>query len=209
MPSIDPLYLSDYRVRSYIRRCLEQKVSVATKQPTSFDQNLAFQLALCHSIGFGVARSDLKTQENLLKSGRSQEELDQAINLVHRWNTQRPRGPAYMNLLRLCYIQATDSTNVYRKSGKLDDAKAEIRQEIRDAGWHAAKDSRIITILIDSLSSLFVGQGLWDQAEELEMQAMETRKRMLGTEHPDTLTSMTKIALMNKKHDRYYQADEL
>ena len=88
-------------------------------------------------------------------------------------------------------------------------AEAEIRQEIRDAGWHAAKDSRIITILIDSLSFLFVGQGLWDQAEELETQAMETRKRMLGTEHPDTLITMANLALTHMNRGRWKEAKEL
>jgi len=211
LPSIDSFYRSDYRVRSYICRCLEQKVSVATKLPTSFDRDLAFQLALCHSMGFGVARSDTKTQENLLKSGRSREELDKAISSVHRWDTQRERlrGAVYMNLLRAGYIQATDLTNEYRKSGKLDDAKAKIRQEIRDAGWHAAEDSRIITILIDSLSFLLIGQGLWDQAEELEVQALETRKRVLGPEHPDTLISMANLASTYRNQGRWDHAEEL
>jgi len=162
-------------------------------------------------MGFGVARSDTKTQENLLKSGRSREELDKAISSVHRWDTQRERlrGAVYMNLLRAGYIQATDLTNEYRKSGKLDDAKAKIRQEIRDAGWHAAEDSRIITILIDSLSFLLIGQGLWDQAEELEVQALETRKRVLGPEHPDTLISMANLASTYRNQGRWDHAEEL
>ena len=110
MPLIDSFYRSDYRVRSYIRRCLEEKVSEAIKQLTSYDRSLAFQLALCQSIGFGAARSDTKIQENLLKSERSQEELDKAISSVHKWDTQSEglRGAVYMNLLRLGYIQATD-----------------------------------------------------------------------------------------------------
>ena len=162
-------------------------------------------------MGFGVARSDTKTQENLLKSGRSREELDKAISSVHRWDTQRERlrGAVYMNLLRAGYIQATDLTNEYRKSGKLDDAKAKIRQEIRDAGWHAAEDSRIVTILIDSLSFLLIGQGLWDQAEELEVQALETRKRVLGSEHPDTLTSVNNLALILRAQGKYVEAEKL
>ena len=158
-----------------------------------------------------MARSDTKTQENLLKSGRSREELDKAISSVHRWDTQRERlrGAVYMNLLRAGYIQATDLTNEYRKSGKLDDAKAKIRQEIRDAGWHAAEDSRIVTILIDSLSFLLIGQGLWDQAEELEVQALETRKRVLGSEHPDTLTSVNNLALILRAQGKYVEAETL
>ncbi|KAF2467718.1 uncharacterized protein BDR25DRAFT_233833, partial [Lindgomyces ingoldianus] len=36
--------------------------------------------------------------------------------------------------------------------------------------------------------------GRWKEAEELFVQVMETRKRVLGEEHPDTLTSMANLA---------------
>ncbi|PGG95437.1 hypothetical protein AJ79_10066, partial [Helicocarpus griseus UAMH5409] len=36
--------------------------------------------------------------------------------------------------------------------------------------------------------------GRWKDAEELEMQVMKIMKRVLGTEHPDTLTSMDNLA---------------
>jgi Tetratricopeptide repeat len=36
-------------------------------------------------------------------------------------------------------------------------------------------------------------QGQWKEAEELEVQVMETRKRVLGQEHPDTLISMNNL----------------
>ena len=114
-----------------------------------------------------------------------------------------------MNLLRLGYIQATDWTNIYRFSGKLDDAKAKIKQEIHDAGRYAAKDSRIVTILIDTLSFLLTGQGLCGQAEELRVQAMETRERVLGPEHPDTLTSMSNLASTYRNQGRWDKAEEL
>ena len=36
--------------------------------------------------------------------------------------------------------------------------------------------------------------GRWKEAEELEVQVMETRKQVLGPEHPDTLSSMANLA---------------
>ncbi|KAK3340124.1 P-loop containing nucleoside triphosphate hydrolase protein, partial [Neurospora tetraspora] len=38
-------------------------------------------------------------------------------------------------------------------------------------------------------------KGLWDEAEKLEVQVMETRKTKLGADHPDTLTSMALLFL--------------
>jgi hypothetical protein len=38
-------------------------------------------------------------------------------------------------------------------------------------------------------------QGRWEEAEQLDVQVMETRKEMLGEDHPDTLRSMSSLAL--------------
>ena len=36
-------------------------------------------------------------------------------------------------------------------------------------------------------------RGRWDRAETLEVQVMETRKKKLGADHPDTLISMANL----------------
>lgn len=48
--------------------------------------------------------------------------------------------------------------------------------------------------------------GRWREAEQLEVQMMETRKRVLGQEHPDTLTSMHNLAYTWKTQGRVTQA---
>ena len=35
--------------------------------------------------------------------------------------------------------------------------------------------------------------GRWNEAEELEVQVMDMRKKLLGAEHPDTLISMESL----------------
>jgi hypothetical protein len=49
---------------------------------------------------------------------------------------------------------------------------------------------------------LFYEGGQWQEAEELEVQVMETRKRVLGQEHPDTLTGMCNLAFTWKFQGR-------
>ena len=41
------------------------------------------------------------------------------------------------------------------------------------------------------------------------MQVMETRKRVLGDEHPDTLTSMANLAATYRNQGRWNGAEEL
>jgi hypothetical protein len=60
-----------------------------------------------------------------------------------------------------------------------------------------------------NLAATYQSQGRWTEAEELEVQAMETRKRVLGQEHPDTLTSMANLASMYRGQGRWIEAEEL
>src|ERR1700683_2860038 len=43
---------------------------------------------------------------------------------------------------------------------------------------------------------VFDEAGHWKDAEELDYEVMQTRKRVLGEEHPSTPTSMTNLALI-------------
>jgi hypothetical protein len=49
-----------------------------------------------------------------------------------------------------------------------------------------------------NLASTYWNQGQLQQAEKLEKKVMETRERVLGKEHPDTLTSIVNLAYTYK-----------
>ena len=49
----------------------------------------------------------------------------------------------------------------------------------------------------------------WKEAEELDVQVMETSLRVLGAEHPDTLTSMANLASTYRNQGRWKEAEEL
>ena len=55
----------------------------------------------------------------------------------------------------------------------------------------------------------FSKAGYWKEAVELEVQVMETRKRVLGEEHPSTLTTMRNLASTYRKQGRSKEAEEL
>ena len=60
-----------------------------------------------------------------------------------------------------------------------------------------------------NLASTYRNQGRWKEAEELEVKVMETRTRVLGEEHPSTLTSMANLASTYWKQGRWKEAEEL
>ncbi|OCK76768.1 hypothetical protein K432DRAFT_265065, partial [Lepidopterella palustris CBS 459.81] len=47
---------------------------------------------------------------------------------------------------------------------------------------------------INSLRLTYRNQGRWKEAEKMDVQVMEMSSRVLGEEHPDTLTSMAHLA---------------
>jgi Tetratricopeptide repeat len=58
-------------------------------------------------------------------------------------------------------------------------------------------------------ASTYRNQGRWQKAEELDVQVMETSSRVLGAEHPSTLTSMANLASTYRNQGRWQEAEEL
>ena len=60
-----------------------------------------------------------------------------------------------------------------------------------------------------SFLPLCTNQGRWEEAEIMEVQVMETKKRVLGEEHPDTLTSMVYLASKYRNQGQWEEAKKL
>jgi tetratricopeptide (TPR) repeat protein len=63
--------------------------------------------------------------------------------------------------------------------------------------------------LVWKCAMALLGDGRYNEAEELFVQVMETRKRVLGDEHPDTLTSIANLASTYWNQGRWKEAEEL
>jgi hypothetical protein len=62
---------------------------------------------------------------------------------------------------------------------------------------------------IANLALTYGKQGRWDEAKELDVQVIRTRKTKLGVDYPDTLTSMNNLAFTWKGHGRDTEALKL
>ena len=61
----------------------------------------------------------------------------------------------------------------------------------------------------ENLASTYQNQGRWNEVEELEDQVMDMRKKLLGAEHPDTLTSMADLASTYRKQEKWNEVEKL
>jgi hypothetical protein len=59
---------------------------------------------------------------------------------------------------------------------------------------------------MNNLALTYRNQGRWKEMEELGVQVMQTMKRVLGDEHPDTLTSMHNFAFTLQSQARREEA---
>jgi tetratricopeptide (TPR) repeat protein len=63
--------------------------------------------------------------------------------------------------------------------------------------------------LLHCTAGLFLSREQWKEAERLQLQAIETRKEVLGEEHPDMLASMGDLALIYSKQGWWEKAELL
>jgi pentatricopeptide repeat protein len=62
---------------------------------------------------------------------------------------------------------------------------------------------------MNNLALVLARQGKYDEAEEMHRRMLELRGRVLGKEHPDTLTSMNNLALVLASQGKYNEAEEM
>ncbi|PYH66039.1 purine and uridine phosphorylase [Aspergillus vadensis CBS 113365] len=78
---------------------------------------------------------------------------------------------------------------------------------IAEAGFQKEQEKYIV--LIQNVCSCLYSDGRWKEAEDLDMQVMESCKQVLGPEHPDTLTSMGNLASTYWNQGRWKEAEDL
>ena len=67
----------------------------------------------------------------------------------------------------------------------------------------------VVKTVLFNLASTYRKQGRWAEAEKLDVQVVETRKTVLGPEHPDTLSSMSSLASTYRNQGRWREAEKL
>jgi tetratricopeptide (TPR) repeat protein len=109
-----------------------------------------------------------------------------------RWATLLYRGAWY----------ASQSGNI---ADARDMASKSHKQRLKLLGAQAEEALASTAMLAEA----YALEGRWDEAEQLQVQVMETRKTKLGADHPDTLMSMANLASTYLKQGRWDEAEQL
>ena len=60
-----------------------------------------------------------------------------------------------------------------------------------------------------NLAGTYSKQKKYEEAEELQLKVLGLHRRMLGPEHPHTLTSMASLGAIYEKQEKNKEAEEL
>ncbi len=123
----------DYRVRRYIVTCLVHRTSNSEKlrSTKNFPSSLAFQLAICYRLGFGIPLDVQASQAFLAQSSRDCEDLQRAIDLT-RENSQTQFSPhcKFKVLSDMGHI-LSDHAQYYRENQQLQLAEVQYARNCR------------------------------------------------------------------------------
>lgn len=182
----------------------------------------------------GTATVNKNVEMKRLLTSHIAEHLQRIALLTVRLNTgvDAAEGEEEVELSSLALISEAANSAGKRSTVDLPDDKMEDSKDRSDSDSHYGamlinqiielddltresptkeqKDLYFDTLLdMTTLASSYKKQGRWEEAEEQEVCVMETRKRVLGEEHPDTLDIMTSLALTYQDQNRQQKAEEL
>ena len=60
-----------------------------------------------------------------------------------------------------------------------------------------------------NLANTYANKGKWSEAEQLEIQILDMRKKLLGAEHPNILESMTNLATTFLNQGKWNDLEQL
>ena len=88
-------------------------------------------------------------------------------------------------------------------------AEARIQEAINTRKELLGTYNRVIAASLGLLASIYIYQGRWKAAEELEEQVIQKRTRILEKEHSDTLESISNLATIYSFQGRWKKAAKL
>jgi tetratricopeptide (TPR) repeat protein len=131
--------------------------------------------------------------------------------LVHSW--ARDHMPGAMRPQQASAVAALLSSSINWRFLAEDYAfRRQLLPHIRSCKKHRAGEKITESEDLEDASNfslVFFEAGHWREAEVTLAQVMKTRQRVLGEEHPDTLTSMANLASTYRNQGRWKEAEEL
>jgi tetratricopeptide (TPR) repeat protein len=186
--------------------------------PTTFSDVMMMQnhvryhlerLALC------ILADSMEDEEDELASQRSSDSHQVMENRGRQDSIGKDFAEESQVFLTTFSEHDSDRDRLTEDGNLLSKANLQLNQPSSPVSWLETCLDRSIELhepeltSMAKLASTYWDQGRWEEAEELEVQIMETSKAKLGADHPDTLASMANLASTYRDHGRWEKAKKL
>jgi eukaryotic-like serine/threonine-protein kinase len=156
-----------------------------------------------HSIGVTVAAGLV-----LLLTGFA---VTQAVQVRHitaeRDRTARERDRA--NRITDFMMQIFKVSNPSEARGNSVTARELLDKAAKEIDTGLAKDPEVQAQMEQTMGNVYDSLGLYARAENLDRNALATRTRLLGAGHPDTIDSMSELAVVLDQQTKLNEAEKL
>ncbi|KZL80786.1 tpr domain protein [Colletotrichum incanum] len=156
--------------------------------------------------------SDVLVRYNLLQQVEGNEEVEWAGVTMHslvRWRAKQNNPGQPWHLWYKVFVLAACCQLICEDGTEFRQHLVVHLQDV-EVSFAGSKDAeRFESFVGETLGRIYDDEGRWEDAEELFVRVMETRKSVLGEEHPDTLTSMANLASTYADQGRWKEAEEL
>ncbi|KAF2812457.1 TPR-like protein [Mytilinidion resinicola] len=173
---------TDYVLRANITQDLAYKAKCSACDACKLQY--AFHVTVCHTIGFGCSQDTEISRQWLVKSGKTQEDVDLAVQRI---------STAYQ-------ITGRVARSAYQISRRLPDAEKSLKEEIEGRTRVFGETSCCLARLQLELSLVLKAQNRLADAERFQREAANILTQRFGERHPSSL--LAKITLADTLADQ-------
>ncbi|KAI1074719.1 kinase-like domain-containing protein [Whalleya microplaca] len=209
--SIGQLYRADYRLRSYVVDCFQNRLQGPDLYGISGSskENTVQQIYLCAEVGFGGAEVDSLFQIDQEQNRKMQAYIEDTLR---QWKNIRPK-PFKESISREQVQRGSfprlDSGDHYRVQDCLEEAITKIQEEARRLEQRLGSDNIMIYTIKTALASMFRAQSRMNEAERWAQQALETSEAIHGEGHENSLITMGNLATIFQAQNKLTEAEKL
>jgi tetratricopeptide (TPR) repeat protein len=154
----------------------------------------------------GVIKAFSFISESEVENSFNMHRLTQLV--MRKWLIVQPKGGRWQSLALELLLECFP-TGQYEHWTVCTRYLPHALSVLTHAGNDTEQDAIARAALQHNVALFMLYQGKWDVAEKFQSPAAEIHKRVLGTEHPNTLTSMANLALTFWSQGRWKEAEEL
>jgi tetratricopeptide (TPR) repeat protein len=157
---------------------------------------------------FSINQSLGNIKDNQEGSVFSPEQLEASLaEAIQQWGADSSKTEVLYSQLGTLYAERVESAKSTNKQKELTLAQEYLKQAI--VLQTKFQKLEALATSLNNLAVLYDNQGRYSEAEPLYLEALEMRRRLFTSDHPDVASSLNNLASLYKSQGKYSEAEPL